>query len=201
MNGLDDFLTPFPAENRGTIPTDNECFLIWDKYLMPANIKEHSFLVGEVATIIAEIGFQKGLSVNSDLVRASALLHDLGKAYALRYGGNHSQIGAAWVMEETQNPAIAQGVMHHVFWPTTIDLDKYFLPIVVLYADKRVKHTTVVSIDERYEDILNRYGTSAERKKLIYLSYEKVKKIEKKIFQKLGVNLNENNINRWRMVS
>ncbi len=194
-------LNPFPAEDKGFIPSAEECFKIWDKYEMPQNIKEHSLMVGEVAAFIARLGKSRGFNVNVDLIKAGALLHDLGKFYSLKYGGSHSQIGAAWAMEETKNPAIAQCIIHHVFWPAEIDLKKFFAPLVVLYADKRVRHSKIVSLDERYEDILQRYGSTPKRKELIMMSYNKVKKIEKRIFKELGVDLNANSIDRWRMVS
>ena len=132
------------------------------------NIKQHSQLVAEVATTLAMLAVECGRGNTTDLpgadfvqaVRAAGLLHDLGKTYTIVHGGNHSQIGAAWTMELTRNPAIAQGVMHHVYWPGQLDLNMHFLPLAIIYADKRVRHDALVCVEERFADLMDRYGTN-----------------------------------------
>jgi S-adenosylmethionine:tRNA-ribosyltransferase-isomerase (queuine synthetase) len=57
----------------------------------------------------------------------------------------------------------------------------------VNYSDKRVKHTSVVNLSERFNDILIRYGTDEYRQKMIKKLYEEITEIELLIFNKLEI--------------
>jgi putative nucleotidyltransferase with HDIG domain len=143
------------------IPSDEDCFRLWDVYAVPEHIRVHSLRVGEIAQAMALRAEETGVLPAGDdvqAIKACGLLHDLAKMYTVEHGGNHAQLGAAWVRMETGNPLIAQGVLHHVWWPLDVDPIKHFLPLAVLYADKRVKHENVVSLGARYSDLFERYG-------------------------------------------
>jgi hypothetical protein len=62
---------------------------------------------------------------------------------------------------------------------------------VVNYADKRVMHDRIVSLEERFNDLRNRYGK--DQKGMDYLErMEKViQEIERKIFLILQINPND----------
>lgn len=181
-------LTFVTKKTFGLIPSDEQCAQWWSEYAMLEHIKKHCAQVAMVATTLAHMACSRqqgnpfGLQDQDFIqsVRASALLHDLGKTYTINEDGNHSQLGAAWVMALTGNPLIAHGVMHHVHWPGPLDPQLYFLPLAVLYADKRVKHDEIVSIKERYRDLLDRYGhcglsrTWMERSRAEGLAVERV---------------------------
>lgn len=201
-------LTPVQASQRGHIPTDQQCRQWWDRHGMLEHIKRHSLLVAEVATILAELAADRGqvpaggppAAEFVQMVRAAALLHDLGKTRAIEHGGNHSQIGAAWVMELTGNPRIAQGVIHHVHWPGSLDLDKHFLPLTVIYADKRVKHDALVCLDERYRDLMDRYGQNERSRSWIAMSREQCIAIENLLSSFLGEDIHAYPFDRGRLV-
>jgi len=182
------------------VPLDSECVQLWDRYAMLDHIRTHSSLVADVATDLTEIARGKGLEFDLQAVRAAALLHDLGKTYTVRYGGNHSQLGSSWVMQATRNPAIAQGVMHHVHWPGHLDLDAHFLPLVIIYADKRVKHESVVSLEDRFRDLFARYGINQDLTARIQRSYRQGKDLEKLLTTRLEVDLDGYPFDRRRMV-
>lgn len=164
------------------------------------HIRVHSALVADVATDLAGMARDKGLQFELQAVRAAALLHDLGKTYTVQFGGNHSQIGSSWVMQVTRNPAIAQGVMHHVHWPGRLDLDAHFLPLVIIYADKRVKHESVVSLEDRFRDLFARYGINQDLTARIQRSYQQGKDLEKLLTTRLEVDLDGYPFDRRRMV-
>jgi len=201
-------LAPIRTDRRGQIPTDHQCLQWWDQHGMLEHIKRHSLLVARVATVLAELAVMRGRNplegapaddfVQS--VRAAALLHDLGKTHAIKHGGNHSQIGAAWVMELTANPAIAQGVIHHVHWPGSPDLERHFLPLAVIYADKRVKHDTLVSVDDRYQDLMDRYGKNERSRVWITKSRLQCIEIENLLSSFLGENIHAYPFDRGRLV-
>jgi putative nucleotidyltransferase with HDIG domain len=190
----------FPAQTSGTIPEDRTCFRFWRELDMPEHIGTHSLMVARIATCLATWAEQRGMEVRIQEVRAAALLHDLGKAYTISHQGSHSQIGASLVMQRLGNPAIAQGVIHHVHWPGELDLERHFLPLAVLYADKRVVHDRIVSVRERFEDILCRYAHSFERMQKIYRSHARVLALEKLFTQSLEVDLDAYPFDRRGMV-
>jgi hypothetical protein len=138
--------------------------------------------------------------VSQQTLRSAGLLHDLAKTYTVRYGGNHCQLGAAWVMALTGNPAIAQAVRHHVVWPGLVDIRAHFLPLVIIYADKRVKHDHIVTLPERFSDLLHRYGTSDARIASMHRSFAQVEHIETELSTLLEVDLHAYPFDSRRMV-
>ena len=167
---------------------------------MLENIAEHSSLVAGIATWIGHKAKDCGLNIHQQALRAAGLLHDLAKTYTVRYGGNHCQLGAAWVMALTKNPAIAQAVRHHVVWPGPVDVNTHFLPLVIIYADKRVKHDTIVTLPERFADLFDRYGVSEERIAAMRRSFAQVEDIESRLSSLLEVDLNAHSFDSRRMV-
>lgn len=182
------------------VPDDAQCESWWDDFGMFENIKAHSRLVAKIATSIAEKAHNKGIDVDIPTVRASALLHDIAKAYTINYGGNHSQVGASWALRLTGNPVIAMGVLHHVYWPFEIDVKKYFLPMIVGYSDKRVKHDTLTSLQLRFSDLEVRYGKTEQIRQRIRQTLSQAEKIEAEINKLLGEELNECSFDCGRLV-
>ncbi|WP_147822084.1 HDIG domain-containing metalloprotein [Salidesulfovibrio onnuriiensis] len=181
------------------IPGDEECFSLWDKFEMFENVRRHSMTVAEVATCVAQRGLEHGYDVNVRLIRASALLHDLAKTYSIKFGGNHSQLGGAWVQDLTGNPVLASGVTHHVYWPFDIDLNKYFHQLAVLYADKRVQHDIVVGVEPRFDDLIKRYGTTDLIASRIRITKTQAIEVERTFDEALGITLNECSFDSGRM--
>jgi hypothetical protein len=182
------------------VPDDAQCTRYWEEYAMLDNVAEHSRMVAEVATFLAERAVKAGLSVDVPTVRASALLHDLAKTYCIRHGGNHSQLGGAWVMELTGNPVIASGVTHHVYWPFDLDLPRYFPSLAVLYADKRVNHNRLVSIEDRFKDLIVRYGIPMNLQDSINETKRQALELEQLLCDTLEVDLNACDFDSGRLV-
>ncbi len=169
---------------------------------MLPNIRRHSLLVAHIATALARKAEALGLPVRAAQVRASALLHDIAKTYCVRYGGSHAQVGAAWTVAETGNYAVAQGVMLHVWWPWSLPqgTDICALPFFVMYADKRVRHDACVTLEERYDDLLQRYGRTEEAREGIRAAYRQGKTIEDALAVLLGWSLHEDSFDSGRLV-
>ena len=55
------------------------------------------------------------------------------------------------------------------------------------YADKRARHAEVVSIKERFDDLLVRYGITADKVKNIAANYAHVQAVERAIFDRVGI--------------
>ncbi len=203
-------IPPESVDSTWFAPNDADCAALWDKYAMLDNIRAHSSHVAHIAHSLALWAQEKGMDVRPDWVRACGLLHDIAKTYTIKNGGSHAQLGAAWVVAETGNPALAQGIMHHVHWPWVLDfvgsgdghtdLDRYFLPLVIIYADKRVKHDTIVSLESRFEDLLKRYGRTEEICEHIRSSFAQAQAIENALENRLGMALHECYFDSGRMV-
>ncbi|EFL49183.1 metal dependent phosphohydrolase [Solidesulfovibrio fructosivorans JJ]] len=193
---------PFPPDppRVSFVPTDAQCRELWDAYGMLPNIREHSALVACMATALAEAAVRAGLDVDVATVRAAGLLHDLAKTYTIRHGGNHCQLGGAWVQELTGNPTLAQGVACHVTWNLPIDLRAHFLPLTIIYSDKRVKHNQIVTLEARFDDLLTRYGKTDYIRERIRESFQQASAIETALAQTLDLDLHESTFGCGRLV-
>ncbi len=182
------------------IPSDAQCEALWSAYDMLDNIQKHSRLVAEVCTVLARHGKKAGLDVDIQEIRACGLLHDIAKTYTIHHGGNHSQLGASWICELTSNPRLSQGIVHHVHWPFSINAKQNFLPLVIIYSDKRVKHDEVVSLQERFDDLVMRYGKTPYIQSRIRSSFDQAEEIESALSQLLGIDLHAHTFDSRRVV-
>ena len=132
---------------------------------------------------------------------AAGLLHDIAKSYTVQFGGSHAQIGASWVVDSTGNHKVAQAVYHHVEWPWPLPEDLVHPVFFVIYADKRARHDEMVSLDERYEDLLVRYGKSEHSRAAIHRGWEHSKTIERVLSAQLEFPLHESTVVGGRLVS
>lgn len=138
------------------IPTVGQCFRLMDEYRMLANIRDHSIIVARIATRLAEELRSGGRELSLPLVVASALLHDIGKTACLDTDRDHAAYGRE-ICQAHGLEELAGIVGDHVRFRDNPAgaIAEYD---IVYYADKRVTHEQVVSLDEREIYILDRYG-------------------------------------------
>lgn len=183
------------------IPSEADCIELWDSYGMWDNIRAHSRRVADLALALARQAVDNGEHINPDCALAAGLLHDLGKAHSIEFGGFHDQLGAAWVMRETRNGPLAQAVLYHTFWPWDDRLeDMPLLTKIILYADKRVRHDQYVSLDERFRDLMLRYGLTETARGRLSAAHIQGKTIEAALSSRLGVKLDEYTAHSGRLV-
>lgn len=180
-----------PVSGLPPVPDEAACARLWDKYDMLPHIREHCRAVARVALDVAARAAARGRAMDLNAVRAAALLHDLAKTYTIRHGGGHAQLGAAWVREETGNPALAQAVLFHVSWPWSEgplapEADPLRLPLIVSYADKRARHDQVVPLEERFADLMKRYGDTEYHRSMIQQNREQALRLEKALTALVG---------------
>ena len=82
------------------IPSQRLCYQLIAEMKMPDHIIVHSEQVCKVAVIMAEQLQIKGVHLNKELVKASALLHDITKTRSFRTGENHAQTGEQYLIEK-----------------------------------------------------------------------------------------------------
>lgn len=190
---------PAPAREAWT-PTPAECRKLWDRHGMMEHIRTHCTMVAEVAMSIGRQIKDAGVALNLDELLAGALLHDLAKTHTIRHGGSHAQLGACWVQQETKNPRIAQAVLFHVHWPWEPDARRWPLPLIVQYADKRVKHDAFVSVEERFADLMERYGTTETGRAYIRRSHDEARILERHFITEFGVDPYAHPVDSGRLV-
>jgi len=139
------------------IPSRRQCFELFLEMRMLDHIVAHSLQVCRVAMVIADRLAEREVRLNRDLIQASALLHDITKTRSFRTGENHAQSGEG-LLEQLGFPEVGYIVGRHVRLDTYNGGDPIAEVEVVNYADKRVLHDRVVSLTERMDYIMERYG-------------------------------------------
>jgi len=70
----------------------------------------------------------------------------------------------------------------------------------VLYGDKRVAHDKIVPIEQRFGDLVERYGKTEEIRERIHSTNRQAKEIEDAFARLLEKNLNAHDFDRGRLV-
>ena len=167
------------------IPNEKECYTLMARYQMLDNIREHSIVVADIVRIISRSLLNSGVQISEEKAVAGALLHDVGKTLCLRVGGDHAAMGGE-ICKKHNFDEIADIVSEHVTLKEYRPDGEYSEKEIVYYADKRVLHSSVVSLEERLQDILERYGGNDRRiRQLIRENFVVSERVERKIFSKL----------------
>ena len=125
-----------------------------------------------------------------DLLRASCLLHDVGKYPCILDGSRFHDVRGEQILELEGFPNVARIVVQHVILRSSLD-DPIAEEHVVFYADKRVVHDVVVSLEERFEYLENTYGKTPQAIEGLRIMKENTFKLEKKLFLHLDFKPNE----------
>jgi len=161
-------------------PDRKICLKMMEHYNMLPNIKAHSILVADLAIIISRELNKNSSELDLDLIEAAALLHDITKTESIKTGENHSKSGGE-LLRNLGHPRIAEIVEQHVI-PDKIE-GNISEEEVVCYADKRILHDKIVSLDERFEYLLERYGKNEKSISFINETRLKLLIIEKRIIK------------------
>jgi putative nucleotidyltransferase with HDIG domain len=154
-----------------------------DQYQMLDNIREHSIVVAEIVRAISTGLVHSGVEISVQKAVAGALLHDIAKTQCIQ--SDHATVGREICLQH-QFDEIADIVGQHV-WLEDYSLDgAYSEKEVVYYADKRVLHTSVVTLAERMHDIIDRYGRNDSRlAERVRMNFTICKGVERKLFSQL----------------
>jgi tRNA threonylcarbamoyladenosine biosynthesis protein TsaE len=177
---------------------------------LPEHIGRHCDAVGAFAQKCAEELLQRGTICRPETVRIAGELHDLLRFVDFKksvhkkiphakepdeqtqkhwgtlremYGEKHEDACAAF-LEKQKYPEIAMIIRSHGL--RSADHPDHFRTIeqkILYYADKRVQYDKVVSLDERFDDFVERYGDGKESD-WAKMTREKTKSMEKELFGK-----------------
>ncbi|SFM93733.1 HDIG domain-containing metalloprotein [Thermodesulforhabdus norvegica] len=171
-----------------SVPDRETCFSLMRGVGMPDHIIRHSVLVESIALRLSELCIERGFDISADLVSAGALLHDIAKARCIEEQCHHAHVGAE-MLRERGYPLVALIVKQHV---TLCGADLVACPtesVLVNYADKRVLHDRVVSLDERFRDLIERYGTTGLRRNVLEFKWGLYKKLEGRLSEVTGLEV------------
>lgn len=174
------------------IPDIAACAALMKQHGMLANIRAHSLMVARIAELLVD-GLRNSVPAkllpNRQLCISGALLHDIAKTPCLSSSENHAKVGASICLEKGF-PEIAEIVAGHVvlpdFAPERYEAGIFSACELVYYADKRVRHDSIVSLAERLDYIIDRYGGDDLRKhEDIQNNFWKCKQLEDSLFSRL----------------
>ncbi len=153
------------------------------EYNVPNHIIEHSYKVAKIVYYIAEeLQHVPQLFFDKELTFYAALLHDITKYQAiLNKGEDHSLTGGE-LLRKLGYPNIAEIIESHVVLRNLKKLK--FEKELVFYADKRVKHEQIVTLEERFEDLKVRYGLNQK----VVEGFNTAKRIENNL-KSLGIKV------------
>jgi putative nucleotidyltransferase with HDIG domain len=172
------------------IPSIKECLELHDRFEMLDNIRGHSFVVARVAEALVDglhrTGKSPGPLPDKEEVIVGALLHDIAKTLCIKTDCRHAEIGRQ-ICLDLGYPELSEIVAEHVVLKN-FATDLYARGIfgtkeMVFYADKRVRHDQVVSLDGRLLYILERYGdNNPAKEQLIRQNFNKSVELENYLF-------------------
>lgn len=153
---------------------------------MPRHIRRHSEQVARVARRLGEALRQfDGESVDLCLLEAAALLHDIAKASCLANHKDHAVEGGR-LLRALGLPRVADLVERHVELGQWRQEGCVTEAEILNYSDKRVRHEEVVSLTDRFLDLLERYGKRAPQAEgRIRDNWQDTEAVERKIFGRL----------------
>jgi putative nucleotidyltransferase with HDIG domain len=157
------------------------------QYGMLENIIDHSIAVARVALFLSIKLNRKGYRIDLPLVESAALLHDLTKTECLRTKEDHALTGSR-LLKGMGYERIGDVVAEHIHLSKEMDPSRISEEEVVNYADKRVQHDRIVSLEERFEDLKGRYGKSERALELLEGLRRATLEIERKIFSILKID-------------
>jgi uncharacterized protein len=167
------------------LPSYNQCLELMEIHGMLPHIREHSFAVMEVSVFLGQALTEAGFDLFLPLVATGALLHDLGKTPCLGTPTNHAEYGAV-ILEDLGYPQVAQVVREHVHLNGDLSDSRPLREAeLVNYADKRVLHAEVVTLEDRFVDLKVRYGRTPEILARIEATEIRARALEEKLFAPL----------------
>lgn len=190
--------------------TDEQIQVLINEFHVPMHVRRHCERVTEFALMLSKRFVAAGEKIDVELIKAAALLHDLVRVADFRtfnpekfpdpvtnedievwkklrekYGHLHHAVAGAQILEERGYPAIANLIKKHRFLQIEDSFNSWEEKIVY-YADKRVKHDKIVTLEERLNDGKIRNKPTLEIEKKFPETDEKVFALEREIFAKIG---------------
>jgi molybdenum cofactor cytidylyltransferase len=183
MDTKDDYnrLSKYFYEYR--YPEKEQCFKLLEKQKVHKKIIEHGKKVAEIGEILCTALEQKGHLLNINWIICAGLLHDIARGQP-----GHAKVGKEIVLRELGCQEIAEIIGCHMDLgeksPEIIDETA-----VVYLADKLVRETKIVSLNERMQTTLEKFKDEQSVIPFAIKRIQKAQQIKKEIEKILGVEL------------
>ncbi len=168
-----DYQALLERRSREGVPTEAECEAVLSRLKVSGEVIAHSFLVAELARILAVHLNSAGLALSLPLVFAAGRLHDIAKGRP-----DHAGEGAR-LLAEMGYPRVGAVVAKHTdiqsSGPSVDEAD------LIYFADKCVQEDRPVCLEERFEKSLDRYADRADICRKISERFENARDIGKRI--------------------
>lgn len=139
------------------VPDESQCMALLEKHNTPDHIIRHCLRVWEVGALLGEELIAKSIAIDMALLRASCLLHDIGKYPCILDGTGYHDVRGKEILDEEGFPRVGNIVVQHVILKTSRE-DPIREEHLVYYSDKRVVHDEIVSLDTRFAYLEQTYG-------------------------------------------
>ena len=164
--------------------TENECYRLFRVYRTPDRVTAHCLEVARCAYLIACELNKNGYDLDAELVKCSALIHDL-----MRTSDAHD-VRAGEILTELGFDREAEIVCDHMSYsfnelPVITEHD------VVCLSDRIVKEHEYAGIDDRVEYLTNKQPDNIERREHLLYWKEKVREYIYGIEQIIGITFDE----------
>lgn len=159
---------------------------LMDEHKMPDNIMQHSLAVNKVSLWLADRLIAAGERIEREVVDIASLLHDIDKIYSIHNGDLHGV--KAYEILRDKDKKIADIVRKHV--PSAMlngELHTWEEKII-FYADKRVNSEKIVSLEERFEYLSERYESI---RNVLETFMETTRLLEKELFTRIKADPSE----------
>ena len=166
-------------------PSKKECDDLFQSTGMLAHIIDHSRQVCRVAIFLTEQLRKADIFISRELVTAAALLHDITKTRSFDTGEDHTRTGEE-LLTRLGYTEVGKIVGQHVALDTYFSSDTPGEAEIVNYADKRVLHDRIVSMDERMQYILEKYCQKPGYRHRLQRLWDVSREMEKRIFRHLS---------------
>lgn len=172
---------------RDKAPSIEQCYKLLKKYDVPDNIVQHSEMVYEVAVFLADKLNRQGENLRISEIEAAALLHDMAKMEGLKTGQDHAK-ACKNLLNKLGFKRIGEIVGEHIELKQGRSSQPLSEEELIYYSDRRVMHSKVVTLGERFADLRRRYEDKGSDKNAIKRAIEfenETYELESKIFSKL----------------
>ena len=130
----------------------------------PDTLLAHSRVVANMGYLLAVWLRQRGVTVDPLVTHRGGLLHDLGKLSSRKFNIEHGEY-AARLLEDRQQPILAEIVRRHAL-DTLLDpllAPRTWEEKLVYYADKLAEGSSIVTTDQRFHSLRQRYAFLDEK--------------------------------------
>ena len=169
------------------VPTYTQAISLWKTYNLPEQKQHHCLLVAKLALFFAsKMKEKKQIIMQTDLLLAAALLHDIDKNIPAKVGERHPDTGVR-ILKEINMDEVANVVRTH---PLHAILDVRIAPKtweekLLFFADKMTKYETI-SVDARFA-LWRAEELSKEEVSILDAAYPKVKELEQFVCTTIGL--------------